>query len=104
MSDNAQHRAPSMLDAVIPVISLVLMLIASVTLYGADSSYGPNQIALLLAAGIAAIIGIRNGMRWKQIEDAIISGIGVTPVAVGGGLRERWLAQQRTTLDHGAGD
>ncbi|HLU62578.1 MAG TPA: Na+/H+ antiporter NhaC [Gammaproteobacteria bacterium] len=78
MSDNAQHRAPSMLDAVIPVISLVLMLIASVTLYGADSSYGPNQIALLLAAGIAAIIGIRNGMRWKQIEDGIISGIAVS--------------------------
>lgn len=78
MSENAHVRAPSMLDAVIPVICLVLMLIASVYLYGADSSYGPNQIALLLAAGVAALLGIRNGMPWKEIEEGIIRGIAIS--------------------------
>ena len=48
MAENRPVRAPSMLDALIPVVALIIMLATSVYLYGADSSYGANQIALLL--------------------------------------------------------
>ena len=78
----ATHREPSMLDALVPVISLVALLASSVYLYGADSSYGANQIALLLGAGIAAIIGIKNGISWKTIEEGIVHGISVSLGAV----------------------
>ena len=68
-------KTPSLLDAVIPVIALIAMLAMSVSLYGSDSSYGANQIALILSASVAAIIGIKNGFTWKEVEAGIIKGI-----------------------------
>ena len=68
-------KAPTLLDALIPVLFLVSLLTLSVYLYGDDSSYGANQIALILAAGLAAIIGVKNGHGWKVIEEGIVTGI-----------------------------
>lgn len=82
MSENVSAREPSMVDALVPVVALVIMLAASVYLYGADSSFGANQIALLLGAGIAAIIGLKNGLRWKEIEEGITQGISVSLGAI----------------------
>ncbi len=39
-------KAPSLLQALIPLFALIAMLSSSVYLFGEDSSYGPNQIAL----------------------------------------------------------
>ncbi|MFT5851278.1 MAG: NhaC family Na+:H+ antiporter [Colwellia sp.] len=80
--DQINPKEPSMLDACIPVISLVALLATAVVYFGNDSSYGPNQIALLLAMGIAAVIGIKNGYQWHDIEKAIISGISLSLGAV----------------------
>ncbi|GAB2993610.1 Na+/H+ antiporter NhaC [Psychrosphaera aestuarii] len=73
---------PSFFDAIIPLLFLVLLLAASVALYGADSSYGPNQIVLLLATGVACLIGIKNGYKWQQLEEAMIHGISVSMGAI----------------------
>lgn len=78
----AAHREPSMLDALTPVLSLIAMLAASVYLYGADSSYGANQIALLLGAGIAVLVGLKNGFDWKTMEAGIVHGISISLGAV----------------------
>ncbi len=75
-------KEPSMLDAFLPVISLVALLATAVVYFGNDSSYGPNQIALLVAMGIAVVIGIKNGHRWHDIEKAIINGISLSLGAV----------------------
>lgn len=75
-------KEPSMLDAFLPVISLVALLATAVAYFGNDSSYGPNQIALLVAMGIAVVIGIKNGHRWHDIEKAIINGISLSLGAV----------------------
>ena len=75
-------RSPSYLQALTPLIALILMLAASVWLFGDDSSYGPNQIALLIAAGIGAIIALRNGYRWEQIQDGITQGIAIALGAI----------------------
>ena len=56
-------------------LALVALLGVSVFLYGGDSSYGPNQIALLLAAGVAGLVGLRLGLYWKEIEEAMVEGI-----------------------------
>ncbi|MEW6993855.1 Na+/H+ antiporter NhaC [Colwelliaceae bacterium MEBiC 14330] len=82
MSESNQPKAPSMLDAIIPLISLVIMLTASVHLFGDNSSFGPNQIALLLAMGIAIIIGLKNKHTWHSIEKAIINGISISLGAI----------------------
>ena len=51
-----------------PTIGLLAL---SVLLYGADSSQGANQIALMLGAVIASVIGVRNGHAWKRIEETM---------------------------------
>ncbi|GAB3017104.1 Na+/H+ antiporter NhaC [Bowmanella dokdonensis] len=75
-------RQPSLLDAFIPIAILVVLLSSSVILFADDSSYGPNQIALLLAMGVAAIIGLKNGYSWKQIEEGIVHGISLSLGAI----------------------
>ncbi|MFT5542732.1 MAG: NhaC family Na+:H+ antiporter, partial [Arenicella sp.] len=72
MSNQAKLKEPSLLDALIPIILLVVFMGSAVFLYGEDSSFGPNQIALLLAMGVAALIGIKNGHGWKSIEAGIV--------------------------------
>jgi len=71
-----KSRDASLIDSMIPIFSLVLMLSVSVYLFGSDSSYGPNQIALILCAGIAAIVAIKNGHAWQSILDSIVKSIG----------------------------
>ncbi|MEM6687996.1 MAG: Na+/H+ antiporter NhaC family protein [Planctomycetota bacterium] len=51
----------------LPVVVLVVLLGFNVWSFGADSSYGPNQIALLLATMVAGIIGMRSGATIDQL-------------------------------------
>jgi len=80
--EKTNGKEPSMLDAFIPVISLVALLATAVAYFGNDSSYGPNQIGLLIAMGIAIVIGLKNGHKWGDIEKAIVNGISISLGAV----------------------
>ncbi|TPH12854.1 Na+/H+ antiporter NhaC [Litorilituus lipolyticus] len=82
MSELNQVKSPSMLDASIPVISLIGLLALAVTFFGDNSSYGPNQIALLFSMGIAIVIGLKNGHQWHDMEKAIVKGISLSLGAV----------------------
>jgi NhaC family Na+:H+ antiporter len=82
MSQLNTPKAPSYFDAFFPLLVLISLLSASVYLFGNDSSSGPNQIALLLAAGAALIIGLKNGYAWKELEKAMINGISLSLGAV----------------------
>ncbi|MFT5755644.1 MAG: NhaC family Na+:H+ antiporter [Alteromonadaceae bacterium] len=82
MSDPITTKEPSFLDAIIPLIALIAMLAASVSFFADNSSFGPNQIALLLAMGIACIIGLKNGYTWGSIEKAITNGISISLGAI----------------------
>lgn len=75
-------RTPSLLDAIIPLAVLIVLLSLSVILFGSDSSYGPNQIALFVSAGIAVLIGLKNGYQWADMEQAMINGISLSLGAV----------------------
>jgi NhaC family Na+:H+ antiporter len=75
-------KSPSLVDALIPIAALVAMLALSVSLFGPDSSSGPNQIVLTLAAAIASIVAIRNGFKWLDLQAAIIAGISTAMVAM----------------------
>ena len=71
---NSSLQPPSVLQACIPITVLVLLLSLSVYLFGEDSSYGPNQIALCVGAAAAALVGWKNGRSWLEIEESIIHG------------------------------
>ena len=78
MTTKTQQQQPSLLQAVIPVVFLITLLGLSVFLFKDNSSYGANQIALLLAAGVAALVGIHNNFSWKTIEEGIVRGISLS--------------------------
>ncbi len=78
----SQKRDPSYLQALLPLVALIAMLAVSVWLFGADSSYGPNQIALLVAAAIGTLLAFFNGYRWKEIQDGITAGISIALGAI----------------------
>ena len=82
MSELNLPKQPSMLDASIPVITLICLLTLAVFYFGDNSSYGPNQIALLIAMGVAIIVGVKNGHNWLSIEKAIVNGISLSLGAV----------------------
>ncbi len=63
--------------ALTPIAFLVTLLAASVYLFGSDSSYGANQIALVLATCVAALVGRRAGIKWRDAQEGIVHGIGV---------------------------
>ena len=78
--DNTQELTETQLkatvrQALIPISVLVFLLSLSVYLFGEDSSYGPNQIALCVGTIAAALVGWNNGQDWKQLESAMVSGI-----------------------------
>lgn len=72
---NTEPKTIPLTLALIPVVFLMCMLAASVYLFGDSSSYGPNQIALLLAAGVVALVGLWRGQPWAELEAAMINGI-----------------------------
>lgn len=70
--------------ALIPILFLVTLLACSVYLFGADSSYGANQIALLMAACVAAMVGRRVGLSWREAQAGMLEGIavGLAPILI----------------------
>ena len=66
-----------MLLSLVPILLLVGMLAGAVQLFGSDASYGPNQIVLVIATGIAALVGLRRGLHWPDIQKALTDGIQV---------------------------
>ena len=72
MNNNSR---PSLFQALIRVLFLILLLLLNVYFFGDDTLSGSNQIALLLSAGIAGIIAIRQGKNWISIRNQIISSI-----------------------------
>ncbi|MEJ2521740.1 MAG: Na+/H+ antiporter NhaC [Gammaproteobacteria bacterium] len=75
-------RVPSLPQSVAPLLVLVSLLSLSVWLFGADSSQGANQIALILSAAVAAAIAVRNGETWGDIQEAIVRGISTAMGAI----------------------
>ena len=76
------ERTPSIWQALLPVAFLILLLVASVNFFGSDASYGPNQIALILAAVVAALVGLRLGFTWKQMQEAMVKGVSLAMGAI----------------------
>ncbi len=73
---------PSIWQALWPILMLVVMLTASVIFFGGDSSYGPNQIALILSAMVAAIIGLKLGYKWRELQDGMVHGVSLAMGAI----------------------
>ncbi|PQA89338.1 Na+/H+ antiporter NhaC [Hyphococcus luteus] len=61
--------------ALIPALVLIGLMGCAVWLFGDASAAGPAQIALLAAAGAANIVGLSYGMKWGELEEAVIHSV-----------------------------
>ncbi|MFN9770517.1 MAG: Na+/H+ antiporter NhaC family protein, partial [Planctomycetota bacterium] len=82
--------------ASLPILSLIGLLALNVWIWGSDASYGPNQIALMLATAAAAICGRLFGTGTKKIIDGMSHSISSAITAMLilvliGGLTGTWL-------------
>ncbi len=73
--DNKLHKKPSLIQALLPVMLLIGMLSANVAIFSDNATYGPNQIALILAAALAGLVGMKLNYTWEQMEDGIVLSI-----------------------------
>ena len=58
-------RAPSLVDAIVPLVILAVLIAGSLQLFGLDALDGPIQVALMLCCAAAALIGLKNGYHWS---------------------------------------
>jgi NhaC family Na+:H+ antiporter len=63
--------------AAAPIVFLVALLGCAVYLFGPDSSYGANQVALVLATCVAALVGRRVGISWHEVQEGMVQGIAI---------------------------
>ena len=74
---------PSLRISLIPVVFLIALLSYNVYIFADDSSYGPNQLALLFSAMIAAGIGVFHlKLSYNELEKKVIDSITVSLQAV----------------------
>jgi NhaC family Na+:H+ antiporter len=69
-------RTPKVLDALIPLVFLIVLLILNIKVFGTDGLSGSNQIVLILSSAVAAIVAIfRLGFHWETLQDGIVKSI-----------------------------
>jgi NhaC family Na+:H+ antiporter len=65
-----------MAEATIPIVALIVLVALSFYLFGDAGAKGPNQVALVMAAMIALVIGRRAGYTLEQLRNAAIASVG----------------------------
>jgi NhaC family Na+:H+ antiporter len=75
-------REPSLTDALIPLLFMIGLLIASIVLFGLDAAVGPLQVALFMSAVVAAVVAHKNGHSWEKLGEEIVKGISLAMSAI----------------------
>ena len=94
--DDYEHR-PTLLIALIPLAALIALLILNVSVFGDSATSGPNQIALLAAAMVSALIGrVWLKIPYKKMEKGALHSISLSMQAnlillTVGGLIGLWI-------------
>ena len=69
-------RDPKVLDALIPLIFLIVLLVLNIRVFGTDGLSGSDQIVLVLSAAVAALVAkYRLGFSWDTLQDGMIQSI-----------------------------
>lgn len=68
MSGTRARQDPTLLDALIPLISLVILIAGSLLIFGLDALDEPIQVALTLCCMVAALVAMENGQAWAEVQ------------------------------------
>src|SRR4051794_5159359 len=75
-------RAPTLLDALLPIVVLIALLATTIVLFGIGATDGPLQVALLLSAAFASLIAFKNGFTVASVADAAVGGVSAAVGAI----------------------
>jgi NhaC family Na+:H+ antiporter len=70
-----EPRPPSLFDALLPIVVLIVLIAATIWLFGVGATDGPLQVALFLSAAFASLIAFKNGYTVAAIADAAVGGV-----------------------------
>lgn len=70
-----KYTKPSLFQAFIPIIFLIIALSVNVFLFEDWSLDGSNQIILVLSAGVASLVALKLGYKWEEIRKGIVKSI-----------------------------
>jgi NhaC family Na+:H+ antiporter len=68
-------KPPSLLDAILPIVVLILLIALTIATFGVGATDGPLQVALMLSAAFASLIALKNGFTSAAIAEAAIGGV-----------------------------
>jgi len=68
-------RTPSLLEAFIPIVFLIVALSINVYIFEDDGLEGSNQMILILSSAVAALVAARLGMTWYEMQEGAIKNI-----------------------------
>ena len=81
--NSTTYKELSILEALIPVIALVVMLFYNVFfVFGDDALSGSNQFILLLGAAVAAVVGVFNKVSYRQMIDEVAENLKTATAAL----------------------
>ncbi|MEH0157945.1 Na+/H+ antiporter NhaC [Limibacter armeniacum] len=73
---NTNFRKPTLIEALVPIIFLIVTLAINVAfVFKDDGLSGSNQVVMMLATAIAGIMAYRLGMKWDTILQGIVDSI-----------------------------
>ena len=68
-------KKPSLFIALVPIVFLIILLSINVWIFGDDTISGSNQLTLLFAATLAAILGSFYKIKFKDMLDGAVDSI-----------------------------
>ncbi|GAB4246744.1 MAG: Na+/H+ antiporter NhaC family protein [Ekhidna sp.] len=68
-------QQPTLWQSLIPILFLIFLLVINVGIFGSNALDGSNQIVLILSAGVAALVAIKAGFKWDEIQNGIVKSI-----------------------------
>ncbi len=73
---NSKQKVPSLIEALTPIIFLIILLVINIWIFGTDGLDGSNQIVLLISSAIAAAVAIfRLHIPWERLQDGMVKSI-----------------------------
>ncbi len=77
-----RNKELSLGEALLPVVVLIGLLAYNVWVFGDDSLSGSNQFILLIGAAVAAVVGFRNRVNYRQMVDEVANNFRSTAEAI----------------------
>ena len=71
-----KQKKPSLLEALLPILLLVILLAINLYIFGVDGLSGSNQMVLIISSAIAASMAIfRLGLSWEILQEGVVKSI-----------------------------